>query len=151
MKRYLSAAFLLFLVLAISQVVPVAAIDGGLGTIQPSSGTVSYTELGTYFTTQTDDGNCGSADTIDFTVTSAHKSTLSAATCTYTFTDPAGTAHVTLLVCQDGTGSRLVTWPASIKWSGGSAPTLTTTASKCDVFSAYWDGTNYYPSMSLNH
>lgn len=33
---------------------------------------------------------------------------------------------------QDGTGSRTVTWFTTIKWSGGSAPTLTTTASKID-------------------
>ena len=35
---------------------------------------------------------------------------------------------------QDGTGSRTVTWFTTIKWAGGSAPTLTTTASKIDSF-----------------
>lgn len=35
---------------------------------------------------------------------------------------------------QDGTGSRTVTWFTTIKWAGGSAPTLTTTADKTDVF-----------------
>ena len=41
-----------------------------------------------------------------------------------------------LVVCQDGTGSRTVTaWDSSILWSGGTAPTLTTTASKCDAIS----------------
>lgn len=34
---------------------------------------------------------------------------------------------------QDGTGSRTVTWFTTIKWAGGSAPTLTTTASKADI------------------
>lgn len=34
---------------------------------------------------------------------------------------------------QDATGSRTVTWFSTIKWAGGSAPTLTTTASKTDV------------------
>src|SRR3990167_672614 len=34
---------------------------------------------------------------------------------------------------QDGTGSRTVTWFSTIKWAGGSAPTLTTTANKADV------------------
>jgi hypothetical protein len=33
---------------------------------------------------------------------------------------------------QDGTGSRTVTWFETIKWAGGSAPTLTTTAAKTD-------------------
>jgi hypothetical protein len=34
---------------------------------------------------------------------------------------------------QDGTGSRTVTWFSGISWAGGSAPTLTTTASKTDT------------------
>lgn len=37
-------------------------------------------------------------------------------------------------IIQDGTGSRTVTWFTTIKWAGGSAPTLTTTASKIDTF-----------------
>ena len=37
-------------------------------------------------------------------------------------------------VLQDGTGSRTVTWFTTIKWAGGAAPTLTTTASKADMF-----------------
>lgn len=38
-----------------------------------------------------------------------------------------------LRLLQDGTGSRTVTWFTTIKWAGGSAPTLTTTASKADM------------------
>lgn len=45
---------------------------------------------------------------------------------------------------QDGTGSRTVTWFSTIKWAGGSAPTLTTTASKRDVFGFICTGTNTY-------
>lgn len=37
-------------------------------------------------------------------------------------------------VKQDGVGSRTVTWMDTITWAGGSAPTLTTTASKIDIF-----------------
>jgi hypothetical protein len=52
-----------------------------------------------------------------------------------------------LIIQQDGSGSRLVTWPANIRWMNGTgannsitdAPTLTTTANKFDVFSFYWD------------
>ena len=39
----------------------------------------------------------------------------------------------TIILKQDGTGSRTVTWWSGIKWAGGSAPTLTTTAGKYDV------------------
>jgi hypothetical protein len=39
-----------------------------------------------------------------------------------------------LIVVQDGTGSRTITWNAIYRWPGGTAPTLTTTAGKADVF-----------------
>jgi hypothetical protein len=35
---------------------------------------------------------------------------------------------------QDATGSRTVTWFSTIKWAGGTVPTLTTTANKIDSF-----------------
>jgi len=35
---------------------------------------------------------------------------------------------------QDGVGSRLITWFSTVNWAGGSAPTLTTTINKDDVF-----------------
>ena len=48
-------------------------------------------------------------------------------------------------VLQDGTGSRTVsTWFSTIKWAGGSAPTLTTTADKADVFGFLVTGTDTY-------
>lgn|SRR5574343_29319 len=40
----------------------------------------------------------------------------------------------TIVLIQDGTGSRTVTWFSTIKWAGGAAPTLTTTAGGIDVF-----------------
>lgn len=33
---------------------------------------------------------------------------------------------VVISVKQDGTGSRLVTWPSTVKWAAGTAPTLST-------------------------
>lgn len=49
---------------------------------------------------------------------------------------------------QDATGSRTVTWPAGVRWSG-SAPTLTTTANSVDilVFETIDGGTNWYGSL----
>ena len=54
---------------------------------------------------------------------------------TLAFTNFREGQRVCLRLTQDGTGSRTVTWPSSgvtINWAGGSAPTLTTTASKAD-------------------
>ena len=43
--------------------------------------------------------------------------------------------HVFVLsLIQGATGSRTVTFFTTIKWAGGTAPTLTTTATKADVF-----------------
>lgn len=47
--------------------------------------------------------------------------------------DAAGVMSLTLVLVQDATGSRTVTWPASVDWGTTGAPTLTTTASKADV------------------
>jgi hypothetical protein len=43
-----------------------------------------------------------------------------------------------IILCQDGTGSRTVTWglsSSSIIWAGGTAPTQTATAYACDIYS----------------
>jgi len=48
-----------------------------------------------------------------------------------------------LFLKQDGTGSRTVTW-STVKWPGGTAPTITSTASKQDIYSFFSDGTNWY-------
>lgn len=62
-----------------------------------------------------------------------------------TITMPTATAGKSfiLLLKQDGTGSRTVTW-STVKWPGGTAPTITSTASKQDIFSFFADGTNWY-------
>lgn len=44
---------------------------------------------------------------------------------------------------QDVTGSRTVTW-STVNWPGGTAPTITTTASKQDIYSFFSDGTSWY-------
>ena len=49
-----------------------------------------------------------------------------------------------ITVEQDGTGSRTGSWNAVFKWAGGTAPTLTTTASAKDIFVFRSDGTNMY-------
>jgi len=40
-------------------------------------------------------------------------------------------------ILQDGTGSRTVTWFGSILWAGTTAPTLTTTGSRADLFAFF--------------
>lgn len=53
---------------------------------------------------------------------------------TFTISNPPTNGGAfTLFLEQDATGSRTVTWPASIIWPGGTAPTLTGTANSIDV------------------
>lgn len=86
----------------------------------------------------------GSTETLpDVTTASIHRLTLDA-NCTLTFPTPAAGKSFTVVLIQDATGSRTVTWPVSVKWASGTAPTLTTTAAKRDVFSFLCaDGTNW--------
>lgn len=50
----------------------------------------------------------------------------------------------TVLLKQDGTGSRTVTWWSGIKWPNGVAPTLTPTADKEDIFTFLKMGSGDY-------
>jgi len=95
------------------------------------------------FNSEIDNGNSSTADTIDWGAGNNHKSTLTG-NCTYTFTAPAGPAFLSLKVIQDATGSRAVTWPASVKWPSGTAPTLSTAANAIDIVTFYYDGTSYF-------
>lgn len=54
-------------------------------------------------------------------------------------------------VTQGGAGSNTLTYPASVKWSGGTAPTLTTTVGKTDILTFYHDGTSFFGTYSLNY
>jgi hypothetical protein len=53
----------------------------------------------------------------------------------------------TLLLKQDATGSRTVTW-TTVSWPGGTAPTITSTASKMDKYVFISDGTYWYGSTA---
>lgn len=54
-----------------------------------------------------------------------------------------------LSLTQDGTGSRTVTWFSTIRWSGGTVPTLTTTLNKRDTFGFICTGSNTYDGFVI--
>lgn len=60
--------------------------------------------------------------------------------------EDAGQCFILKLI-QDGTGSRTITWFSTIRWSGGSAPTLTTTLNKADVFGFICTGAGTYDAF----
>ena len=55
-----------------------------------------------------------------------------------------------LVVKQDGSGSRTLTWSGAYKWPAGVAPTLTTNANATDIMTFYSDGTNMYGTYINN-
>ena len=68
---------------------------------------------------------------------------------TITFSNPVSGNKYLIHLKQDGTGSRTITWP-TIKWQGGTAPTLTPTANKSDLIFITYDGTDFFGEYSLN-
>lgn len=75
------------------------------------------------------------------------------ANCTFTFSNPpaSGVAgNFTLILTQDSTGNRTVTWPGAVTWISGSAPTLTTTAYGVDIltFLTINAGTTWFGAAS---
>jgi hypothetical protein len=81
------------------------------------------------------------------TTATLHDVTLTA-NCTITLPTATAGRSLTLLLRQDGTGSRTVTWDSAL-WASGTAPTLTTTASALDVLVFICiDGTNWMGFVS---
>ena len=50
---------------------------------------------------------------------------------------------ISLLIIQDGTGSRTLTWNAAYEFASDTAPTLTTTAAKGDLFVFRYNGSKW--------
>jgi len=48
-----------------------------------------------------------------------------------------------IILSQDGTGGRTVTW-STVSWPAATAPTITSTASKRDIFSFFSNGTSWF-------
>lgn len=113
----------------------------GLGT--GAGGTAVITHTGIIDGGLYDAGNTSTALNIAWTNGMAQKATMTD-NVTFTFSVPtaAGT-WFTLELIQGGAGSYIATWPASVIWDGGAAPTLSTVVGDKDVCSFFWDGTDY--------
>jgi len=89
----------------------------------------------------------GTSTTIDLATATNFTHNLTGNT-TYTFSNPATTGNAsafTLKIRQD-TSARTITWPASVDWAGGTAPTLTSQTYGIDIFTFFTfdGGTTYY-------
>ena len=92
------------------------------------------------------------ATTIDLSQSNVFRHVLTGNT-TYTFSNPPSSGVVysfTLVVQQDASGNRVVTWPASARWPGALQPPQTTTANGIDIwnFITYDGGSTYLGTLS---
>jgi hypothetical protein len=81
--------------------------------------------------------------TLNCSLGNVFQAALNAAITTLTISNIPTTGNafgITLAFTMDGT-ARAVTWGAAVKWAGGTAPTLTSTNAKVDIFVlTTWDG-----------
>lgn len=121
----------------------------GAGKVQNivSNGTLTINETIIY--DEYVNNTSGAAVTVDWTAGNRQEITLDT-NVTFTFTDPAGPANLSIFLYQDGTGSRTVTWPASVHWADGSAPTLTNTGGQLDIVTCMYRSSVYYCMSALN-
>ena len=89
----------------------------------------------------------GGVLTLDMTESNVFTSTLTENVATLTLSNPAQGQTVNMLFTQDATGSRLMTWPASFKWPGGTASVLSTNSNAVDLLVITYIGTDWYASM----
>ena len=119
-----------------------------VGTTDSQTLTNKTIEAGTFtngYTEEVVTANTSTAYTVDLANGSVQILTLTG-NCTFTFPTATAGKGFTMLLKQDGTGSRTVTWPSSVKWPASTAPTITSTASKGDKFVFVGDGTYWWGS-----
>jgi hypothetical protein len=105
------------------------------GTLSMQDNVVSRPELQDYAESRTAPASSAGTLTLDLTGGNIFEPTLTE-NVTVSIANPPASGKggsFTLILRQDGTGGWAVTWPSSVKWAGGTAPTLTTAASAVDV------------------
>jgi hypothetical protein len=92
-------------------------------------------------------GNSGTALTLNRANGGAQTVTLTG-TCTITLAGATAgqVSTLDLVLTQDATGGRSVVWPATVKWAGGAAPTLSTAVGAVDriVLTTYDGGLRWF-------
>jgi hypothetical protein len=91
-------------------------------------------------------GNSGTSTTLALTTGSVQTVTLNG-DCTFTMPTATAGASITLILTQSGTFTATFT---GVLWAGGTAPTITATASKVDVLVFVSDGTSWYGTAAQN-
>jgi hypothetical protein len=86
--------------------------------------------------------NTSTAITVDLTNGTVQNLTLTGNATITMPTAVAGKSFI-IILSQDATGSRTVTW-STVSWPSATAPTVTSTASKKDIYSFFSNGTSWF-------
>jgi hypothetical protein len=134
----------------------------GLGTISTQSassvnitgGTIASTQLQRYQETVTIVTPSAGTATLDLSTANVFQVTLTASTTALAFSNPPSSGvslSITLIVVQDATGGRLLTYPASCKFTDAVNPVLSTTGNRTDVITFFTvdGGTTYFGGQAL--
>lgn len=87
--------------------------------------------------------------TCDLSLSNEHRITMPAGNITIALSNDTNAQKFIISITQDGVGSRTVTWFSTIRWVAGTVPTLTTTASKRDVFGFIRTGSGTYDGFII--
>ncbi len=102
--------------------------------------TVSAVNLKDYGEITNANGAAGTTETLSMTDGNVHHMTLDENIEFTAFDNATASGEMcsfTLILRQDGSGTNTVTWPGSVDWEDGTAPTLTTTASAVSILSFF--------------
>lgn len=111
------------------------------GTLTVTTGSIANGTFTNYTETTYSNSGIGAAFTANLALGTVQTLTLNN---NCTFTMPTATAGKSFaLILNSGAGGYSVTW-STVSWPSGTAPTLTATASKKDIFTFFADGTSWY-------
>ena len=126
-----------------------ASIATYTGTETLTNKTITNPTVTNYTESVVSIGNSGTTQTVSLTNGTFQTCTLTG-NCTFTMpTATAGKSFI-LILTQDATGSRTAVF-TSVKWPGGTAPTITATATKSDILTFVANGTSWFGSSSQNY
>jgi hypothetical protein len=131
-------------------VTSIVASTGLTGGTITSTGTIALSatglELDSFASAITADTEATGAVTCNLATSNWHSVTLNA-NVTISLSNPTVGQQFTIVLVQPGSGGpySVTSWFSTIKWAGGSAPTLTAIANKADIFTfkCYGSGTYY--------
>lgn len=120
-----------------------------VSTIQAPTNASVNINSGSYNTLQTYAPGAGGTANVDLSKGNIVHITMPAGNITISLSNGTAGQCFIIRILQDSTGSRTVSWFTTIRWAGGSAPTLTTGANKVDTVGFEITGSNTYDGFVI--